>query len=136
MFTLLKYVLVVNNKTNIFISILGHVKGNIDMSTLERVKDLCKSRGITVKRLEEELEIPYNTIYQWKRVAPSLDKIQKVADYFGVSIDYLLCRTDIKNLIEDNTVHTIAAHHDGEEWTEEELEEIERFKQFVKMKRK
>lgn len=30
---------------------------------------------------------------------------------------------------------TIAAHHDGEEWTEEELEEIERFKQFVKMKR-
>lgn len=31
---------------------------------------------------------------------------------------------------------TIAAHHDGEEWTEEELEEIEAFKQFVKSKRK
>ena len=30
---------------------------------------------------------------------------------------------------------TIAAHKDGEDWTEEELEEIERFKQFVKMKR-
>lgn len=30
---------------------------------------------------------------------------------------------------------TIAAHHDGEEWTEEELEEIERFKEFVRMKR-
>ncbi|KGR83513.1 helix-turn-helix domain-containing protein [Lysinibacillus odysseyi] len=106
------------------------------MTTLERVKELCKSRGITVKRLEEELEIPHNTIYQWKRVAPSLDKIQKVADYFDVSIDYLLCRTDVKNLIEDNTVQTFAAHHDGEEWTEEELEEIERFKEFVKMKRK
>jgi len=30
---------------------------------------------------------------------------------------------------------TIAAHHDGEEWTEEELEEIERFKEFIRMKR-
>lgn len=31
---------------------------------------------------------------------------------------------------------TIAAHHDGEEWTTEELEEIERFKAFVRLKRK
>jgi phosphopantothenate synthetase len=30
---------------------------------------------------------------------------------------------------------TIAAHHDGEKWSEEELEEIERFKAFVRMKR-
>ncbi len=33
-------------------------------------------------------------------------------------------------------IQTIAAHHDGEEWTEEELEEIEAFKQFVRSKRK
>lgn len=120
--------------SNIFISRVGHVKGNIDMTTLERVKELCKSRGITVKRLEEELEIPNNTIYQWKRITPSLDKIQKVADFFGVSIDYLLGRTDQKNLPED-TVQTFAAHHDGDEWTEEELEEIEEFKRFVAMRR-
>ncbi|MBP1990218.1 transcriptional regulator with XRE-family HTH domain [Paenibacillus eucommiae] len=31
---------------------------------------------------------------------------------------------------------TIAAHHESEEWTEEELEEIERFKEFVRSKRK
>lgn len=105
------------------------------MTTLERVKELCKNRGITVKRLEEKLEIPNNTIYQWKRIAPSLDKIQKVADYFGVSIDYLLGRTDQQDLLEVNTIQTIAAHHDGDEWTEEELGEIERFKEFVKLKR-
>lgn len=106
------------------------MKGNVDMTTLDRVKELCKSRGITVKRLEETLEIPNNTIYQWRRITPSLDKIQKVADFFSVSIDYLLCRTDQKN-----EVYTIAAHHDGEDWTDEELEEIERFKEFVRMKR-
>jgi hypothetical protein len=33
-------------------------------------------------------------------------------------------------------IQTIAAHHEGDEWTEEELEEIERFKEFVRMKRK
>lgn len=32
-------------------------------------------------------------------------------------------------------VHTIAAHHDGEEWTEEELKTIEEFKKFVKSQR-
>jgi hypothetical protein len=32
-------------------------------------------------------------------------------------------------------VETIAAHHDGEDWTEEELEDIEKFKEFVRMRR-
>ena len=48
----------------------------------------------------------------------------------NVSIDFILGKTDIRTPIE-----TIAAHHEGEEWTEEELEEIERFKEFVRMKR-
>ncbi|MBD3917625.1 helix-turn-helix transcriptional regulator [Paenibacillus sp. PR3] len=33
-------------------------------------------------------------------------------------------------------VETIAAHHDGEEWTDEEREEIERFKAYIRSKRK
>lgn len=41
----------------------------------------------------------------------------------------------VTDLLSDEKNSTIAAHHDGEDWTEEELEEIERFKQFVKMKR-
>lgn len=34
-----------------------------------------------------------------------------------------------------NDIRTIAAHHDGDDWTEEELEEIERFKEFIRLKR-
>jgi len=37
--------------------------------------------------------------------------------------------------IKSDSIETIAAHHDSEEWTEEELAEIERFKEFVRMKR-
>jgi len=54
-----------------------------------------------------------------------------LATFIKSVLIFLLGKTDIKNPIE-----TIAAHHDGDEWTEEELEEIERFKEFVKMKRK
>lgn len=100
------------------------------MTTLERIKKLCENHGITVPMLEERLSIPNNTIYQWNKRKPNTDRLEKVADYFNVSIDYLLGRTD------GMEVNTIAAHHDGEEWTDEELDEIERFKEFVKMKRK
>lgn len=61
---------------------------------LERIKDLCKSRSMTVTNLEDKLDLPNNTIYQWKKRIPNTERLQKVADYFGVSIDYLLGRTD------------------------------------------
>lgn len=61
---------------------------------LERIKDLCKSRGITVSKLEDDLNFSSNTIYQWKKRVPGTKKIQEVADYFKVSIDYLLGRSD------------------------------------------
>lgn len=64
------------------------------MNLLERIKKLCNQRGISVYQLEEKIDIGRNTIYQWNKRTPSTDKIQKVADYFDVSVDYLLGRTD------------------------------------------
>src|SRR5690625_3115136 len=122
--------LVVNYKTNVFVSLCIPMSRMVDMTTLERIKKLCESHGISVSKLESKLNIPNNTIYQWNTRRPSIDRLEKVADYFNVSVDYLLGRT------EDKVIETIAAHHDGEEWTDEELEEIERFKEFVKSKRK
>lgn len=106
------------------------------MTTFERIKSLCKSRKISINDLENALGYSKNTLYRLKTQTPGADKLEAIADYFNVSIDYLLGRTDIKELPVDNTVHTIAAHHDGDEWTEEELEEIEEFKRFVAMRRK
>lgn len=100
------------------------------MTTFDRVKELCSKHGITIVQLEEIVGFGKNSMYSWKKNNPSSDRLEKVADYFNVSVDYLLGRT------EDKDIQTIAAHHDGEEWTEEELDEIERFKEFVRMKRK
>jgi hypothetical protein len=229
------------------------------MSLVGRVQDLCSSKNTTLIGLEREIGLGRGTIRNWDKNSPSADKIQKVAEYFGVSTDFLLYGfdkgefTSLVNLVrykrsikefasdtgldefylnrlcsgieyeqpstdsvlkiainnenswlvsaenlfkaagydleelssdllediplallhnyqekgmsgaemaiaytefreaefkdamsdpgyeeylkEKNEVETIAAHHDGDEWTEEELEEIERFKQFVKMKR-
>lgn len=43
-----------------------------------------------------------------------------------------------KSPIDDDAykIKTIAAHHEGDEWTEEELKEIEAFKEFIRSKRK
>lgn len=67
------------------------------MTMLDRVKNLCKERGITVSILEDKLNLPNNTIYQWKSRTPGTDRLEKVADYFDVSLDYLLGRTDKRN---------------------------------------
>ncbi len=120
--------------TNVFVSSLFQLVRMVLMDILDRIKNLCKERNITVKMVEEDLNFPNNTIYQWRKRVPNTDKLQKLADYFDVSTDYLLGRTDVKRF--SDSIETIAAHHDGEEWTKEELEEIERFKQFVKLKRK
>ncbi len=69
------------------------------MTTLDRIKKICDEHGITVPILEERLKIPNNTIYQWKEGSkrkPSLERLEKIADYFDVSVDYLLGRTDKK----------------------------------------
>ena len=60
------------------------------MEISERVKELCKNKGITIARLERELNFGNGTIRNWDRNSPSIDKIQKVADYFKVSTDFLL----------------------------------------------
>ena len=68
---------------------------------LDRIKELCKKRGITVSELENRVGFGKNSIYKWKTQSPKIETIQKVADYFNVSTDYLLGRTD--NPDPDNT---------------------------------
>lgn len=70
------------------------------MSITDRIKELCLNRGISVTKLEEELDFGQNTIYQWKKRTPSVERVQKVADYFDVSIDFLLGRTNQMNKID------------------------------------
>lgn len=63
--------------------------------TLERIKELCDRRNISVSKLESDLGFGVNSIYKWKVSDPRSSMIKKVAEYLGVSVDYLLGSSDI-----------------------------------------
>ena len=63
-------------------------------STFEIVRDLCEKQGISLNTLEEKLGLGKNSLYGLKRNQPSAERLQQIADYFNVSTDYLLGRTD------------------------------------------
>jgi len=62
--------------------------------TYERVRELCQKQGISLNDLENKLELGKNSLYGLKKSLPNSKLVSKVADYFDVSIDYLLGRTD------------------------------------------
>ena len=57
-----------------------------------KILQLCKEKGISVARLERETGISNGTISRWGSSSPTVEKLEKVADYFGVSVDSLLGR--------------------------------------------
>ncbi|MGN0469933.1 MAG: helix-turn-helix domain-containing protein [Acutalibacteraceae bacterium] len=61
----------------------------------ETIKQLCKTKKITVKSLLDICDINRNFMYDLKNnKKPSVEILEKIADYFNVSIDYLLGRTN------------------------------------------
>lgn len=60
------------------------------MSVFERIEMMRGERGLSQNALEREVGLPINTICKWDKSVPSADKLKMVADYFGVTVDYLL----------------------------------------------
>lgn len=72
----------------------------------ERLKKLRQERGILQRQLAEILKITQQTIslYESNKREPDAETLSKIADFFGVTIDYLLGRTDNPNPTEDSTI--------------------------------
>lgn len=66
------------------------------MITFERVRTLCEERKISINDLEKALGYSKNTLYRLKTQNPGADKLKAIADYFDVSTDFLIGRTDKK----------------------------------------
>ena len=64
-----------------------------------RLKELRKKKGISQLRLATELNTTQNTIsrYETGEREPGIDELIKIADYFNVSVDYLIGRTESPN---------------------------------------
>lgn len=60
------------------------------MGLYENVKDIAKSKGYSINRLEKELGFARSYISKFKTITPSMDKVQKIADFLEVSVDFLM----------------------------------------------
>lgn len=67
---------------------------------LSRILDLCDKKNISERTTLIELGFSTSFFSEWKKgkiKSPSFDKIVKIADYFNVSIDYLVYGTEKYN---------------------------------------
>lgn len=99
------------------------------MSFLDKLDYLMEERHINKSQLSKESGVPYTTIdgfYKKGTENIKLSTLKKLAAYFNCSLDYLA---------DDNNAgkpHTVAAHFDGSEYTEEQLDRIKAFAAFIK----
>ena len=73
--------------------------------TYEKIKELADNHGISLTKLEEDLGYSRNTLYKLKSQKPNAERISEIADYFNVSTDYLLGRTDKPTIASDDNIN-------------------------------
>lgn len=95
----------------------------------ENLKEARLKKGYSQKEVAENIGVAKSTysLYESGNREPNVETIKKMADFLCISADSLLG-------IDEPT--TLAAHFDGTEYTESELDEIRQFAEFVKNKRK
>ena len=96
-----------------------------------RLTKLIEANGTNPNELAKKVGVSAQTINSMiKRDSKKADieVLIKIADIFGVTVEYFVSN--------DDKPTTIAAHFDGDEYTEDELDEIRQFAEFVKNKRK
>lgn len=107
------------------------------MAQFDRILKLLRTeKKMSQQELADALGISKSSINMYERGErqPNFEVLETIADFFNVDIDYLLGRTTkTTKIINPNT---IAAHFDGDEYTEEELDRIKEFAAFVRSNRK
>lgn len=111
---------------------------------MNNIKKLRQNRGLTLIELADRLNKTYGlmklkfskaTIQRWEegKSSPSIDHASALADFFNVTLDVVAGRKDVP----DHDAHddTLAAHID-DDVTEEEMEEIQKYFEYIKSKRK
>ena len=74
------------------------------MTTVEIINKLLKDKGISAAKMMNELGFSSGLYSQWKRgkQKPSREKLEKIANYFNVSVDYLLGTTPTVQAFDEN----------------------------------
>lgn len=61
---------------------------------LDNIKKLCRERGVSLQEVGRACGFGTKSIYTWGNNPPaSIERVKRVADYFGVTVDELLADT-------------------------------------------
>ena len=83
------------------------------MTVYDRVKELASQRKMTIAEVEKALGMGLNSLYSWRKKKPNSASLEKAADYFNVSVDYLLGREEVKPINEPIDLAEIANSDDA-----------------------
>lgn len=110
-----------------------------------KLKELREKKGLSQYKFADLMGFAQSTIGSWESGArePNFETMQKIADYFNVSVDYLLGRTDTPNENKKSDeepdvlmTEQFATFGDAREYSEDEKDEIRNFINFIKAKRR
>lgn len=111
---------------------------------MNRIRALRKEKNMTQAELAKVLKVSDRTVgfYETGDRDPDTETLKKLADFFAVSVDYLLGRSELRGFEaavskgKDGTDLLVyeKAHGFDEELPAEAKEEIERFKEFIRYK--
>ena len=121
----------------------------------KRLKQLRTENNLTQEEFGKPYNIKKSTVSQYESGSsrPDDELKKRIANDFNVSLDWLMGKSDIKETAEDllssintneklnssikeNRIETIAAHFDEEEFTDDDLEDIKNFIEFMVAKKK
>ena len=112
----------------------------------DRFIELCNKKGVKPSRVAIEKSFNKGSISSWKKnaelgkdVKPTTEILEKLADYFDVTVDYILGKTDerkpINHDVTDDDIKFALFGGDGE-ITDEMYNDVKNFAQFIKEKYK
>ncbi len=101
----------------------------------ERIEELCKQRGINITRMCSDCGIPRASLSDFKtgrKKTLSAETLSKIADYFGVSVDYLYGKSTAA--ADEQSLKVALFGGDGDV-TDEMWDEVKRYALYIKEKR-
>lgn len=112
----------------------------------EKLLMLRKKHGLSQKKLADALDVAQSSVNYWEKGqrVPSIEMVGRIAEYFKVSLDSLLWESEIKEQTPINMIFgsyyskkdgVADIHFSTDNFTLEELNEIQRYAEFIKTKR-
>lgn len=94
----------------------------------ENLKRLLEKNNMTNKEFADKIGVKASSVSMWMsgKSLPRMGTLDKIADLFNVPVEFLV--TDKT----DDSIQTLAAHLDGNDFTEHQWQQIQRFAKYIK----